>query len=76
MLVFIHNFKRLSIVVNLYLALYLFSTIRYLVYIDWSVGFEVMDYKNLIITLWYSLMWIYIAFKIKNENLHKELRNE
>ena len=74
MLVFIHNYKRLSIFVNLYLCLYLFSTIRYLVNIDWSIGFEIIDYKNIFITLWYSSMWIWIAFKIKNENLHKELR--
>ena len=76
MLVFIHNYKRLSIIVNLYLILYLFSTIRYLVNIDWLVGLEVIDYKNIFITLWYSSMWVWIAFKIKNENLHKELRNE
>ncbi len=74
MLVFIHNYKRLSVFVNLYLCLYLFSTIRYLVNIDWSIGFEIIDYKNIFITLWYSSMWIWIAFKIKNENLHKELR--
>ena len=60
----------------LYLGLYLFSTIRYLVNIDWGVGFETIDYKNMIITIWYSLMWLWIAFKIKNEILHKELRNE
>jgi len=76
MLVFIHNFKRLAIIVILYLGLYLFSTIRYLVNIDWGVGFETIDYKNMIITIWYSLMWLWIAFKIKNEILHKELRNE
>ena len=74
MLVFINNYKRLSVFVNLYLCLYLFSTIRYLVNIDWSIGFEIIDYKNIFITLWYSSMWIWIAFKIKNENLHKELR--
>ena len=74
MLVYIHNYKRLSVFVNLYLCLYLFSTIRYLVNIDWSIGFEIIDYKNIFITLWYSSMWIWIAFKIKNENLHKELR--
>jgi len=76
MLLFIHNYKRLSIIVNLYLILYLFSTIRYLVNIDWLVGLEVIDYKNIFITIWYSMMWIWIAFKIKNENLHKQLKNE
>ena len=76
MLLFIHNYKRLSLFVNLYLCLYLFSTIRYLVNIDWSIGFEIIDYKNIFITLWYSTMWIWIAFKIKNENLHKQLNNE
>jgi len=76
MLLFIHNYKRLSLFVNLYLCLYLFSTIRYLVNIDWSIGFEIIDYKNIFITLWYSSMWIWVAFKIKNENLHKQLNNE
>ena len=76
MLLFIHNYKRLSLFVNLYLCLYLFSTIRYLVNIDWSIGFEIIDYKNIFITLWYSTMWIWVAFKIKNENLHKQLNNE
>ena len=76
MLFFIHNYKRLSVIVNLYLCLYVFSTIRYLVNIDWSIGFEVIDYKNIFITIWYSMMWIWIAFKIKNENLHKQLKNE
>ena len=76
MLLFINNYKRLSVFVNLYLILYLFSTIRYLVSIDYSIGFEIVDYKNILITLWYSFMWIWIAFKIKNENLYKELNNE
>jgi hypothetical protein len=76
MLLFIHNYKILSKIITLYLGLYLFSTIRYLVNIDWNVGFEIVDYKNITITLWYSTMWLWIAFKVKNENLHKELNNE
>jgi len=77
MMVFINNYKRLSVIVNLYLCLYLFSTIRYLlnIYTE-DIVFSVGDYKNIFITLWYSLMWVWIAFKIKNENLHKELRSE
>ena len=76
MLLFIHNYKRLSLFVNLYLCLYLFSTIRYLLHsVDYQ-NIEIIDYKNIFITLWYSTMWIWIAFKIKNENLHKQLNNE
>lgn len=76
MLLFIHNYKRLSVFVNLYLCLYLFSTIRYLLHsVDYQ-NIEIIDYKNIFITLWYSTMWIWIAFKIKNENLHKQLNNE
>jgi hypothetical protein len=76
MLLFIHNYKRLSLFVNLYLCLYLFSTIRYLLHsVDYQ-NIEIIDYKNIFITLWYSSMWIWIAFKIKNENLHKQLNNE
>ena len=74
MLLFIHNYKRLSLFVNLYLCLYLFSTIRYLLHsVDYQ-NIEIIDYKNIFITLWYSTMWIWIAFKIKNENLHKQLK--
>jgi len=76
MLLSLHNYKRLSILINLYLCLYLFSTIRYLLYsVDYH-NIEVIDYKNIFITIWYSMMWIWIAFKIKNENLHKQLKNE
>jgi hypothetical protein len=76
MLLFIHNYKRLSLFVNLYLCLYLFSTIRYLLHsVDYQ-NIEIIDYKNIFITLWYSTMWIWVAFKIKNENLHKQLNNE
>ena len=76
MLLSLHNYKRLSILINLYLCLYLFSTIRYLLYsVDYQ-NVEMIDYKNIFITIWYSMMWIWIAFKIKNENLHKQLKNE
>jgi hypothetical protein len=53
----------------LYLCLNLFSTIRYLVNIfsQEVIVFEVIDYKNLFITLWYSTMWFWIAFKLKRE---------
>ena len=73
MLISIHKYKRMIYFVSGYLCLYLFSTIRYLLNIDWSVGFEIIDYKNLLITIWYALMWIWIWFKIKNEILHKEI---
>ena len=67
MLLFIHNYKRLSLFVNLYLCLYLFSTIRYLLHsVDYQ-NIEIIDYKNIFITLWYSTMWIWI---------HKQLNNE
>ena len=74
MIVSINNYKRLSIIINLYLCLYLFSTIRYLLNMYQNdIEFEMMDYKNIFITIWYSSMWIWIAFKIKNENLYKDL---
>ena len=77
MIVFLNNYKRLSIIVSLYLFLYLFSTIRYLVNMyAGNVEFTTGDYKNIFITLWYSFMWVWIAFKIKNENLYKELNCE
>lgn len=76
MLIFIHNYKKMIYFVSAYLSLYLFSTIRYLLNIDFEIGFEAIDYKNLIITIWYALMWIWIWVKIKNEILHTELINE
>ena len=77
MMIYINNYKVLSIIVNTYLCLYLFSTIRYLLNMfTEDIAFTTMDYKNIFITLWYSSMWVWIAFKIKNENLHTELRNE
>ena len=77
MIIFIHNIKVLCTLVRVYLCLYSFSTIRYLVNMyTGDIVFTLSDYKNIFITLWYSLMWIWIAFKLKNENLHKELRDE
>ena len=73
MLVFIHNYKKLIYFVSGYLCLYLFSTIRYLVHLDWSVGFETIDYKNLLITIWYASMWVWIWIKIELENLYSSL---
>jgi|TARA_B110000908_G_C10233883_1_gene442151 hypothetical protein len=69
MLIFLNNNKKLANIVTLYLCLNLFSTIRYLVNIfsQEVIVFEVIDYKNLFITLWYSTMWFWIAFKLKRE---------
>lgn len=74
----INNLKNLAKCVSLYLLIYLFSTIRYIVslYNSSDITFEMMDYKNLFITAWYFTMWVWILIKLKNENLHKKLRNE
>ena len=76
MLAFIHNIKWLSRFVTLYLILYLFSTIRYLVNIFGGDGesFAIIDFKNILITCWYSFMWVWILFKLKKEILHRSLR--
>ena len=74
MLIFLHNKKWLARFITYYLVIYLFSTIRYLVNIFSSnEAFAVMDFKNILITCWYSSMWIWILFKVKKEILHKSL---
>jgi len=75
-MIFIHNIKKVCVLIRMYLCLYLYSTIRYLVNIDWSIGLEVIDYKNIFITIWYASMWSWIAFKIRNQNFQNELNNE
>ena len=72
----INNLKRLSTAVTIYLLIYLYSTIRYLLNIyGGDVGFEVMDFKNLFITVWYFVLWAWILVKLKNEHLHKKIKN-
>jgi hypothetical protein len=75
MVCFIHNIKILSRFVSVYLILYLFSTIRYLVNVfSGDEFFTVTDFKNILITCWYSFMWIWILFKLKKEILEKSLK--
>ena len=75
MLVFINNIKWLARFVTVYLVLYLFSTIRYLVSLfGGDEAFVLMDFKNILITLWYAFMWSWILFKLKKEILHKSLK--
>jgi hypothetical protein len=70
----LNNLKFLIKSIGLYLILYLFSTIRYLVSIyTEDEGFLLIDFKNIFITMWYSSMWLWIYFKLKQEKLHKSL---
>tara|TARA_R110000764_G_scaffold219608_2_gene307346 strand:- start:225 stop:362 length:138 start_codon:yes stop_codon:yes gene_type:complete len=32
------------------------------------------DFRALLITAWYFSMWLWIYFKLKNEQLHKSLQ--
>jgi hypothetical protein len=70
-----NNRKLLCKFVSYYLILFLFSTIRYLISIYFGAGesFSITDAKNIIITCWYTFMWVWISFKLKKENLHKSL---
>ena len=75
MMVFLNNIKWLSRFVSVYLVLYLFSTIRYLVNVfGGDEAFTLTDFKNILITCWYSFMWVWILFKLKKEILHRSLR--
>ena len=70
----LNNLKFLIKSIGLYLILYLFSTIRYLVSIyTEDEGFLLIDFKNIFITMWYSSMWLWLYFKLKQEKLHKSL---
>ena len=70
----LNNLKFLIKSIGLYLILYLFITIRYLVSIyTEDEGFLLIDFKNIFITMWYSSMWLWIYFKLKQEKLHKSL---
>tara|TARA_R110000796_G_scaffold66970_1_gene153892 strand:+ start:324 stop:740 length:417 start_codon:yes stop_codon:yes gene_type:complete len=73
--VFTNNKKLLCGFVSYYLILSLFSTVKYLINIYFSDGgdFNIIDAKNIIITCWYTFMWMLISFKLKKENLHKSL---
>lgn len=77
MMISLHNTKWLVRFVTGYLILNLFSTIRYLVNIYTTMDDEpitLVDGKNILITVWYSFMWVWILLKLKLEILHKSLR--
>jgi len=69
----LNNLNMLIRFIGMYLVLYLFSTVRYCLNIYELDNFELLDFKNLLITTWYFSMWLWIYLKLKKEQLHKKL---